>query len=166
MVPNSSVQNGDGDKLCFREQCPPAASCAVSSRCRSEVCSVCGESLSLSTDTQVCLASVGAIAWVVYTAVGAAALPIHTVRGQRHVNQLQATQEERQRLLGDRYASIRSKGQRWGAAALSRREQRDAATVERERQLLERDRFQLQVPPTTRIFVFAVRRRQMFFGFC
>eukprot|EP01052_Picozoa_sp_SAG31_P010349 SAG31_NODE_565_length_14056_cov_22.573189_8_plen_487_part_00 len=97
----------------------------------------------------MCLALVGSPAWICYTAVGAAALPIHTFQGQRHVVQIQATQAERERLLGDRYDSIRSKRAIRDPPPLSRREQRDAITVERERVVLENDRFQLQQSQTT-----------------
>ena len=60
-------------------------------------------------------------------------LPIDILKGQGHVDRLQATIEEREALLGNRYAQIREKAWRQGVGSLSRRERRDAEVSEQSR---------------------------------
>ena len=76
---------------------------------------------------------VGLMSWVCYTAVGLAYMPIDILKGQRHIDRLQATIEERESLLGNRYTQIREKAWRHGAASLTRRERRDAEVSEHSR---------------------------------
>lgn len=71
--------------------------------------------------------------WVCYTALGLAFMPIDILKGQKHIDRLQATIEERESLLGNRYSQIRDKAWRQGVGALSRRERRDAEVSERSR---------------------------------
>lgn len=76
---------------------------------------------------------VGLLSWVCYTTVGLAYMPIDILKGQGHVDRLQATIEEREALLGNRYAQIREKAWRQGVGSLSRRERRDAEVSEQSR---------------------------------
>ena len=75
----------------------------------------------------------GLLSWVCYTALGLAFIPIDILKGQKHIDRLQATIEERESLLGNRYSQIRDKAWRQGVGALSRRERRDAEVSERSR---------------------------------
>lgn len=76
---------------------------------------------------------IGLLSWICYTAVGLAYMPIDILKGQRHIDRLQATIEERESLLGNRYAQIREKAWRQGVGSLSRRERRDAEVSEHSR---------------------------------
>ena len=73
------------------------------------------------------------MSWVCYTAVGLAYMPIDILKGQKHIDRLQATIEERESLLGNRYSQIREKAWRQGVGSLSRRERRDAEVSEHSR---------------------------------
>ena len=89
------------------------------------------------------LGCVGLLSWVCYTSVGLAYMPIDILRGQRHVDLLRATIEERQSLLGNRYDQIRDKARRHGAKSLSRRERRDKEVSEQSALRLQSDRAHL-----------------------
>lgn len=87
-------------------------------------------SLRATYGTQAC---VGLLSWTCYTAVGLAFMPVDILKGQKHIDRLQSTIEERESLLGNRYAQIREKAWRQGVGSLSRRERRDAEVSEQSR---------------------------------
>lgn len=87
---------------------------------------------------------VGLLGWVAYTSVGLTSIPIHLLKRLGHVDTLQATIAERERLLGDRYYQIREKSRRHGFDSLSRRERRDAEISEHNRAVLNGERARLE----------------------
>lgn len=60
-------------------------------------------------------------------------IPIDILKGQKHIDRQQATIEERESLLGNRYGQIYEKASRRGVDALSRRERRDAEVSQQAR---------------------------------
>ena len=92
----------------------------------------------------VIMACVGLLSWICYTAVGLAYMPIDILKGQKHIDRLEATIEERESLLGNRYSQIREKAWRQGVGSLSRRERRDAEISEQSRLALNQDRNELK----------------------